>query len=141
MSVESYATLLNLKLVVPSSKSNYVAVDRSFWTHTFGCQIAEIALDEGWYRHRYSDVEDAVRSGALVDAKQHYRESGYFEHRMPFAIAVDERWYLNQYDDVGAAISRKLYGSAQDHFEEVGFKEGRLPYPGFSLSKRPETVA
>ncbi len=138
MSVESYATLLNLKLVVPSAKSNYVAVDRNFWTHSFGCQIAEIALDQRWYCDRYSDVAEAVRSGALNDAKQHYRESGYFEHRLPYLITVNERWYLSQYDDVGVAIDKRIYSSAQDHFEQLGFKEGRLPYPGFTLTKGRE---
>lgn len=137
MPVESYATLLNLKLVVPASKSNYVAVDRTFWTHALGCQIAEIDLDEAWYCGRYPDVDEAIKDGVLAGARQHYRDSGYFEHRMPFAIAVDERWYLAQYDDVSATLSRKLYVSAQGHFEEVGFKEGRLPYPGFTLTKRP----
>ena len=138
MPIESYATLLNLKLVVPSSKSNYVAIDRNFWTHSFGSQIADISVDEKWYCGRYADVADAVRSGVIVNAKQHYRESGYFEHRMPHAITVDESWYLSQYDDIGSAIAKKLYGSAQEHFEEVGFKEGRLPYPGFSLNKARE---
>ena len=138
MSVESYATLLNLKLVVPSSKSNYVAVDRNFWTHSFGNLISAVALDDVWYCTRYPDVGEAVRKGVIRDAMQHYRESGYFEHRMPFPIFVDERWYLSQYDDVGSAIAKSVYSTAQEHFEEVGFREGRLPYPGFSLSKGRE---
>ena len=138
MSVESYATLLNLKLVYPSHQSNLVVVDRAFWAETLGCRIAEIALDEAWYRQRYPDVDEAIATGLLPDARQHYRESGYFEHRLPYPIAVDAPWYLSQYTDVGAALSRKLYASAQAHFEEVGFKEGRLPYPGFSLGRQAE---
>ena len=137
MTFESYATLLNLRLVVPSARSEYVVVDRTFWTETLACRIATVPLDAAWYCRRYPDVAEAIAAGLLPDANQHYRNSGYFEHRLPFAITVDARWYVTEYADVSAALSRKLYRSAQEHFEEVGFKEGRLPYPGFSLSPDP----
>ena len=135
MTAETYATLLNLRLVVHSSKSNYVAVDRNFWTHSFGSQIDGIEIDEAWYRERYDDVASAIKNGTVLDARQHFRESGYFEHRMPFAIGVNETWYLQQYADVGDAIAKAVYASAQEHFEQVGYREGRLPFPGFSLTK------
>ena len=131
---------MNLKLVIPSSKSNYVAVDRNFWIHAFGSRVAEIDVDEKWYLKKYQDVSSALSKRIIESARQHYTESGYFEHRMPHEISVDSQWYLAQYEDVGSAITQKVYRSAQEHFEEVGFKEGRLPYPGFSLSKRQIVV-
>ena len=133
MPFESYATLLSRKVMVPSAKPGYVAVEQQFWAETLAGRIEAIALDEEWYCRRYPDVAGAIKAGVLPGARQHYRDSGYFEHRLPYPITVDARWYLMQYDDVSTALSRKLYPSAQEHFEEVGFKEGRLPYAGFSL--------
>ena len=141
MSVESYATLLNLKMVVPSSKSNYVAVDRDYWIYSFGSRIAEIDLDESWYLKRHPDVEAAIEKGLVSSAQQHYCESGYFEHRMPYQINVDEKWYIGQYEDVQTAIAKQHFTSAQEHFESIGFKEGRHPYPSFALRQRARQSA
>lgn len=134
--METYATLLSQKLVLPSLAAGYVAVDRALWLRMLARWVAGVAVDEAWYRQRYSDVDEAIRSGLLSSAMQHYRERGYFEHRFPYAIAVDAEWYGAEYHDAAGAIAQGLFASAQHHFEEVGFKEGRLPYLGFALEER-----
>jgi hypothetical protein len=137
MLVETYAALLNKKIVVPSSKTHYVAVEKSYWTRFFGRHVANIDLDEVWYLDRYPDVAQAIESKILNSAEEHYCQSGYFEHRMPYYIRVDANWYVEQYSDVRAAIENQVFPSAQAHFELIGFKEGRHPFPGFALREKP----
>lgn len=138
MPVETYATLLNLRKVLPSIKSNYVAVDRDFWVSVLKPSICEIAFDSDWYLRRYPDVADAIRNGILASALEHYCHSGYFEHRMPYRIEVDSKWYLSEYPDVQLALTRNIFSSAQDHFEQIGYQEGRHPYAGFALRSGKE---
>ena len=141
MPFETYAALLNLKIIIPSSKSNYVAVEKSYWIASFFPKIAQIDLDQDWYLQRYPDVAAAIGRDMIADARQHYCESGYFEHRIPYHIDVDEGWYIAQYADVQAAVAKQVFGSAQEHFEEIGYREGRHPYPGFSLRNRGDKPA
>ena len=136
MAVETYATLLNLKLVVPASKSNYVAVNRDFWISALSDRLSNIDLDEVWYCEKYKDVASAIEAGFVQSARQHYCESGYFEHRMPYAITVDPDWYLLHNEDVREAVSNRLFASAQQHFEDVGYREGRHPFANFALRRR-----
>ncbi len=138
MLVETYAAMLNRKLVIPSVKTHYVAVEKSYWTEFFGLRIARVDVDEGWYLDRYPDVAQAIESKVLRTALQHYCQSGYFEHRMPYYISVDPDWYLEQYVDVKEAIDNKIFPSAQAHFELIGFKEGRHPFPNFALRMKEE---
>ncbi len=131
--METYAALLNLKIIIPSSKTSYVAVDRDFWQSLFVSRIADVDLDEAWYLRRNPDVAGAIRDGLLKDAQEHYAQTGYLEHRMPYPIEVDDNWYLAQYSDVNEAVKNRTFASAQDHFEESGYREGRFPFANFSL--------
>ncbi len=135
---ETYASLLNRKILIPSQKSNYIAVDRDFWVVTVRSSIAKIAVDEAYYLARYPDVAQAIANGIIGSAAEHFCESGYFEHRMPYRIVVDEPWYLAQYPDIADALAAKAITSAQTHFEEVGFAEGRVPFPNFALRWRDD---
>ena len=134
--METYATLLNLKVVIPSSKTTYVAIERDFWRSLFTLRLASIDLDEAWYLQRYPDVAEAVRNGVVKSARDHYTQTGYMEHRMPYPIDVDADWYMAQYSDVKAAVLDRTFLSAQDHFEESGYREGRYPFPNFALRTR-----
>jgi hypothetical protein len=95
--------------------------------------IDSIFVDEKWYTETYKDVQEAIYAGKILNAKEHFVGSGYFENRMPHKIVVDEIWYLNEYTDVKDAISRGRFASAQDHFFMNGFAEGRQPSKGWSL--------
>jgi hypothetical protein len=90
--------------------------------------IQGIEVDEEWYARAYEDIGNAVKSGVVGSAKQHFVHDGYFEGRLPFPIKVDERWYLAQHPDVADSIRQGLVESAQDHFERDGYREGRLPF-------------
>jgi hypothetical protein len=131
MSFDTYATLLNKKLVVPSQKTSYVAVDRHHFALLLGPHIERIRLDSDWYLKQYTDVRDAIDRGEFVSAAEHYVKVGYFEHRMPRAIEVEEAWYLEQYPDVREAVANGVFPTGQTHFTHVGFREGRFPHPNF----------
>ena len=133
MLVETYAAMLNRKLVIPSAKTHYVAVEKNYWIEFFGLRIANVDIDEAWYLHHNPDVAQAIRDKVVDSAQQHYCQSGYFEHRMPYEIIVDANWYLEQYTDVREAIENQVFTSAQAHFELIGFREGRHPFPNFAL--------
>jgi hypothetical protein len=121
MSFDTYATLLNKKLVVPSQQ----------FAMLLGPHIERIRLDEDWYLKQYPDVRDAIDRGEFSSASEHYTKVGYFEHRMPHAIEVEEAWYLEQYPDVRDAVANGVFANGQTHFTRVGFREGRFPHPNF----------
>jgi hypothetical protein len=90
--------------------------------------IAGIEVDEQWYATSYEDIAQAIRTGTVPSARQHFVNDGYFEGRLPFPIKVDEAWYLKRYPDVAEGIRRGVLTSAQEHFDMDGYKEGRLPF-------------
>ncbi len=141
MLVETYAAMLNRKIVIPSAKTHYVAVEKDYWIEFFGLRIANVEIDEVWYLDRYPDVAKAIEDKILKSATEHYCHSGYFEHRMPYYISVDPSWYVEQYPDVRDAIQNKVFASAQAHFELIGFKEGRHPFPNFALRMKSEAMS
>jgi hypothetical protein len=90
--------------------------------------IRGIQVDEAWYVKAYEDIGDAIKSGMVHSAQQHFVNDGYFEGRLPFPIVVDERWYLTENPDVAESIRRGAVVSAQYHFDADGYREGRLPF-------------
>lgn len=137
MTLPSFAALGNQKLVVPSSKKPFVAVDEHFLQQLMLPLLDLIKVEETWYLKQYPDVEAAIINGVVPDAKTHYTRFGYFEHRLPYAIQINESWYLEEYPDIRDAVAAKAFTSGQHHFETVGYREGRFPYPGFEF----QTVA
>jgi len=135
---DTYATLMNKKLVVPSQKTSYIAVDRDHFASILAPHVERIHVDEDWYLEQAPDVRRAVERGEFRDAADHYVKVGYFEHRMPYLIEVDEAWYLQSYPDVGKAVQAGVFASGQAHFVELGYREGRFPYAGFKLKGRGE---
>lgn len=90
--------------------------------------IKGLEVDPEWYETMYEDIGDAIRTGAIRSARDHFINDGYFEGRLPFPMKVDEEWYLRTYPDVADGISRGLLTSAQDHFDRDGYREGRQPF-------------
>ena len=134
MDIPTYASLINRKLIVPSSKKPFLAVDEHFVAQLLMPQLEKIHVDEAWYLRAYPDVSAAIKGGVVPTAKAHYCQYGYYEHRMPHRILVDEPWYLMEYPDVReGVVTAKHFASGQEHFELLGYKEGRYPYRGFQL--------
>ena len=133
MNVATFATMINQKILTPSSRTNFIAVDRDHLVDFLRPTLRKIFLDEEWYLKTNPDIAAAITSGVIASAVDHYVSSGYYEHRMPYEIKIDENWYLAQYSDVREAVSNQLFLSANDHYYVAGFKEGRLPFAGFAL--------
>jgi len=133
---DTFAALVNRKLMLPSSKTNYVAVEMNFLSDMMQRYTLQIRVDEDWYLERYPDVVEGIAEGKVKSAADHYARFGFFEHRMPYPIHVDESFYLSQYEDVSTAVQKRTFASGQAHFEEVGYREGRIPYPNFRLAVR-----
>lgn len=112
---------------------SYVQVKEFYLHGLIRSLLPAIKFDEIWYLKRYRDIADALESGELASARDHYMTVGYFENRFPREITVQERWYLNAYDDVAEALQRGKFENAQQHFEKDGFTEGRLPFSGWQL--------
>ncbi|MCW5713957.1 MAG: hypothetical protein KIT43_05530 [Bauldia sp.] len=133
MAFGTFASLVNSKVVVPSTRNDYWAVNKHFLSDLLSTRLGDVHVDQAWYLSRYPDVAKAIETGTVADAAEHYRKFGYFEHRMPMRIEVQEDWYLKEYADVGTAVRERVFPSAQAHFDLVGYAEGRLPWAGFSL--------
>lgn len=97
--------------------------------------LPSVEVNERWYRENNPDVDDAINTGNMPSARDHFIVSGYFEDRLPRPIRVDEAWYLNEYPDVREAIRVGTFASAFQHFMVSGYKEGRMPQAGWSLLK------
>jgi hypothetical protein len=130
---ETYAALLNQRVLLRSQNPEYVGVERYFLATILVSQVKKIHFDATWYLRKYPDIAEAIDRGECLDAHQHYLFHGFYEHRMPYAISVEEAWYLEQYSDVAAAVRNADYLNGQTHFEELGYKEGRVPFPHFAL--------
>ena len=133
MRAATFATLINQKVLIPSPRTQYVAVEKDHLVDFLKPTLRNIYIDTEWYLRINPDIAEAIESGIVADAAEHYITSGYYEHRMPYEIKVEESWYLAQYPDVKEAVGRGLFSSAKDHYYVAGFKEGRLPHPNFSL--------
>ncbi len=133
MPTETFATLVNRKLLVPSARTAYVAVQRDYLVALMAPALATIHLDSAWYLAHSPDVAAAIDRGEFASAADHFVRVGYFEHRMPYPIDIDEPWYLAQYPDVAAAVRAGVFPTARAHFYQDGYREGRYPHPNFAL--------
>jgi hypothetical protein len=86
----SYATLINEKILIPSPRTQYVAVDRNHLVDILKPTLRTIHLDSEWYLQNNPDIATAIESGKVGSAEDHYITYGYYEHRMPYEIKVDE---------------------------------------------------
>jgi hypothetical protein len=132
--IDPFATLVVKKLLLPSPKTKYVAVEMGFLVSVMRDRLEQLHVDEAWYLDGNPDVCEAVRDGVVRDAREHFVTRGFYEHRLPYEIIVDEAWYLARYEDVRAAVDAAVFPSAQVHFESVGYREGRLPFADFRLA-------
>jgi len=85
-----------------------------------------IDVDEDWYLTQYPHLAEALKTGDIKSARNHFIYSGYFEGRLPSAPELDEEWYLAQYPDVAEGIARGEIQSARQHYLEHGYAEGRF---------------
>jgi hypothetical protein len=90
--------------------------------------ISGIEVNEEWYLEEHQDIAQAIASGKVASAKQHFLDDGYFEGRRPFPMPVDERWYLEHNADVAESVRKGVVSGGEQHFAEDGYREGRLPY-------------
>jgi hypothetical protein len=94
MRIASFATLINQKMIAPSSRTQYVAADRDHFVDFLKPALRNIYFDAEWYLRTYPDISDAVKSGVVANAHEHYVTYGYYEHRIPYEIEVKEDRYL-----------------------------------------------
>lgn len=133
MKVATFATLINQKVFMLSPRTQYIAVHKDHLVDYLKPVLGTVYVDTDWYLLTNPDIVEAIRSGAVENAVDHYVTFGFYEHRMPYEIKVDENWYLIQYPDVKDAVAKGSFPSGESHFYAVGFKEGRLPHANFSL--------
>ena len=119
----------SIKTIAPSLTlhgPNSVVLDRHDCAKLLAPLLADVAVDESWYRSQYSDVRDGIERGEFISATQHYQLVGFIEGRLPFEPDVDEEFYRMRYQDVANAINRGLFPHAKAHFIREGYLEGRM---------------
>ena len=109
------------ELTVSASYAQFTAMIRFM--------LQSVKVDEDWYRRQYPDVAEAIRTGLVPNAQEHFINDGYFEGRMPFLIQIDEPFYLEQNPGIAGYVERGELESAQQHFNDNGYREGRRPFP------------
>ena len=92
-------------------------------------------FDEMGYKAANPDVVEAVKSGKILSAHEHYVHHGYFEGRLPGQPTIDEAWYLRTNPDVNAAVRKGTVKSASAHYSATGHMEGRAPSAAGALAK------
>jgi hypothetical protein len=85
-----------------------------------------LAFDEFWYRHRYPEVDNLVRSGEFASGWEHYLNRGYLERRNP-VWWFDEQWYLEKNPDVQQAVKGGHLACGYEHFLLYGIHRDLSP--------------
>lgn len=89
-----------------------------------------LGFDADYYLQNNPDVLNAVTSGQLESAEQHFRLYGWQEGRDPNAV-FDTSDYLALNPDVAAANINPL-----DHYLNFGLNEGRAPSAAFVAANK-----
>ncbi len=130
----SFAELVFESKLTGGSDTSQFGISRPLLIALLRPMFEALRFDAQWYQSAYPDIAAAYRAGTLTDLKAHYREFGFFEHRLPCFVRVDEEFYANEYPDIGTAIAEGRIASPQWHFETFGFREGRLPWRGWRFA-------
>jgi hypothetical protein len=133
MRMAPFATLINQKVLIPPSRTQYVAVDKEHLVDFPKPTLRALHVDADRSLVNNPGIAEAIKSGDVATAVDHYDTYGDYEHRMPHEIKGDDEWYLTLYPDVKDAALKGLYPSALGHYCTVGFEEGRIPHANFSL--------
>ena len=133
MYIPPYDTVLSSIGTSRAALKNETTVTIPIGLFRFLMQIAVANGDfnESGYLTANPDVADALRSGAMENARLHYIGFGYFEGRQGGTPEVDERWYLRSYPDVANAVKAGKVTSAREHFAMAGAIECRSPNPHY----------
>ena len=123
-----------VETAVPRDGVDRVTISRVLLHRLISVALRQKAeFDDSFYLAAHPDIRTAVEAGRIIDAAEHYFETGYYENRQPRRFTIDEKYYLRENPDVSEAMRQGDVASPQAHFDEVGFREGRLPYAGFAL--------
>lgn len=91
------------------------------------CEV-DLTVDSDWYANLYGDIGEIASSNPNA-AREHYRNWGCLEGRLPRRPLVDESWYLSRYPDVREGVTNGVWATGYDHYVAEGHKEGRAPLP------------
>jgi hypothetical protein len=130
----SFAELFFESKLAGAPEAARFEVSRALLIELLRPMFQALRFDPQWYQSAYPDLAAAHRAGTLTDFKAHYREFGFFEHRLPCFVRVDEAFYAGEYPDIGTAIAEGRIASPQWHFETFGFREGRQPSRGWRFA-------
>ena len=86
----------------------------------------EALFNPDYYLALYPDVVNAIASGFVTSALEHYTIYGQREERSPSPF-FDSGYYLQLYPDVRDAIAIGFVESAADHYVTYGAAENRNP--------------
>lgn len=89
--------------------------------------VAAVPVDAEWYCMRYPHVAQAIASGEVASAAEHFVSIGYFESYWPFPMRVDVDWYFARYPDVRVEMEKGFGQTADEHFVMRGYGQSRLP--------------
>lgn len=84
-------------------------------------------FDEKLYLAANPDVVAALSRGEFHSAYEHYRQAGFFEHRLGASVPGNwnEAEYLKVNPDVAAAVKAGTFMSGYHHWLVAGRREGR----------------
>ena len=91
--------------------------------------LLSLPFSADWYVTTYPDIRDAFEAGKIIDLREHFLSTGFFEGRLGAPPEMNEEWYLEQFPDVRKAMRAGEVPSAARHYETVGVREWRAPRP------------
>ncbi|WP_295540858.1 hypothetical protein [uncultured Pseudacidovorax sp.] len=91
----------------------------------YGVIARSIPVDPEFYLRTYKDISEAIQSGAVSSASEHFINHGFYEGRLPMEPKIDEQLYCQKYPDIGEAIVDGRIESGADHWASFGRLEGR----------------
>jgi hypothetical protein len=85
-------------------------------------------FDENFYLEYHPTVRQAIASGQVAGALDHYKRFG-FHHRFS-AFAFDRSWYARTYHQAAIEVGQGDFMSLEDHYAAIGHARGYRPCPG-----------
>jgi hypothetical protein len=122
----------NLEKVM-NVKGEKVTIDKDLFFQILRAAVYESPyFDEKYYLTKNPDLKGTPFE---ENARLHYAQTGYFQHKSPGPMQIDEDFYVKSNVDIKRALLTGKVKKLQQHYDANGFKEGRNPVANFTIWK------
>ena len=121
----SHGPAMTLSRLIPQDHLQRLLRDAPRFDPSIDDMLEE--FDAGWYLANNRDVAAKFGPGNTEAARRHYRDIGFRERRLPFALS--QGWYAERYPMAALEVSQGDYSGFAQHFVAIGRAHGYRTVP------------